>query len=471
MLARYGSRFLKELFWCSALIIFSLNNTSFAIQNTPPQKTASVVLKEKAKDPDTKSLGVIETLFNDARQGIAQSPFASGWKGFSQLELAHTYSQPDHFSKARLRTQLTHDGQLNRYIKWRASARFDYDAIHDLSNFYPHAVRKDQRQEIFLRENFVDISAGNFDFRIGRQHIIWGEMVGLFFADVVSAKDMREWVLPSFDIIRIPQWAVRAEYSKNDFHVDLVWIPFASFDEIGRPGAEFFPFSLPVSASFLNEDRSGRNPANSNYGLRLSRLIKGWDVSTFYYHSLDASPTFYRISALAEPLVFQARHDQIDQAGGTLTKDLGLAVLKGELVYTDGRKFNALNQIQHGLVKQNTLDYALGLDFNLLTDIRLNLQFFQRVFFSHDRDIIPDKRESGGSILLSGELRKNLEAQALLIHSLNHSDLMFRPRITWKFEKNWHIALGADIFDGRSRGLFGRFDNNDRVYTELRLSF
>ncbi len=105
-------------------------------------------------------------------------------------------------------------------------------------------MRQDQRYDFFLRENYLDISAGNFDFRLGRQHVIWGEMVGLFFADVVSAKDMREFILPAFDILRIPQWAMRAEYSKNDIHAEVLWIPVPTLDEIGKPGADFYPGPL-----------------------------------------------------------------------------------------------------------------------------------------------------------------------------------------------------------------------------------
>jgi hypothetical protein len=79
--------------------------------------------------------------------------------------------------------------------------------------------------------------------------------------------------------------------------------------------------------------------------------------------------------------------------------------------------------------------------------------------------------ENGASILLNGKLWRKLEGQALLIHSLNRSDWMFRPRLTWQFERNWRWALGADVFGGEPTGLFGRFENNDRVYTELRYSF
>jgi hypothetical protein len=440
----------------------------------------SAVLTRNENDEESTTFTSRDSLFGDdvsAREKLPPIPvwkkLVTGWKGFSQLEIADTYTSPEHLSKAKLRTELSRTGQFNEHIKWKISGRFDYDAAYDISsNFYPEAVRQNQRAQFFVRENYVDVSAGNFDFRLGRQHVIWGEMVGLFFADVVSAKDLREFILPSFDIIRIPQWAVRAEYTRNDTHAEVVWIPVPTLDEIGRPGADFYPGPFQGTAAFLPEDRSGRNVGNSNYGVRLSQLINGWDISGFYYHSLDASSTFYRVSGPTEPLVFQPRHDNIDQAGATVTKDFGSVVFKGELVYTDGRRFNVTRPTAvNGLVRQNTLDYALGLDFSLPAETRLNVQFFQRIFFEHDPDIFSKGVENGASVLLSGKLWQKLEAQALLIHRLNRNDWMFRPRISWEFQRNWRLALGADVLGGQSTGLFGRFDQKDRVYTELRYSF
>lgn len=442
------------------------------VKNSEDNVTASEKFDSESGPTSRESLFGDDEPLKETPPEPAWKKLVSGWTGFSQLEIADNYTSPEHFSKAKLRTELSRRGQFNENMKWKISGRFDYDAAYDLSSFYPSAVRQDQRYDFFLRENYLDISAGDFDFRLGRQHVIWGEMVGLFFADVVSAKDQREFVLPSFDIIRIPQWAMRAEYSKNDVHAEVLWIPIPTLDEIGQPGSDFYPSPLQGTANFLKEDRSGRNVGNSNYGLRLSHLKNGWDVSAFYYHSLDASSTFYRVSGPTEPLVFQARHDEIDQVGATLAKDFGSIVLKGELVYTDGRKFNVARPTAiDGLVRQNTLDYVLGLDFSLPAEARLNLQFFQRVFFSHDPGIFTDRLENGASILLFGKLSQKLEAQGLLIHSLNRSDWMFRPRLSWNFEKNWRWALGADVFGGQPTGLFGRFDQSDRVYTELRYSF
>ena len=48
---------------------------------------------------------------------------------------------------------------------------------------------------------------------------------------------------------------------------------------------------------------------------------------------------------------------------------------------------------------------------------------------------------------------------------------MFRPQVFWNFEKNWRVTAGVDIFSGPITGLFGRYNNNDRIYTEVRYSF
>lgn len=404
----------------------------------------------------------------------ASGSAGSGLKGYVQMEFARTLERPVHWSKMLTRAEVGSQGELGSGIKWKLSARADYDAVFSATDFYPPEVARDQRFNLTLRENYLDFSSGDWDFRLGRQHIVWGEMVGLFFADVVSARDMRQYILPDFDIQRIPQWALRSEYFKDDFHAELLWIPVASYDETGKPGAEFFPYQpvLPgFNAQYRDEKRPERSLSNSNYGIRLSTLKNGWDYSGFYYRSMDNSPTFYR-EIVGSNMIFEARHDRIQQLGGTVAKDFGDMVLKSEAVFTEGRKFNVLRlSADDGLVKQNTLDWAAGLDFSLTGETRFNVQLFQRVFFAHDQDIVSDKRENGYSLYLTGKPFNRVDAEILLISSLNRTDWLLRPKVLWNFEKNWRLAFGLDIFKGPALGMFGQFDKQDRAYTEIRYSF
>ncbi|MDR2837605.1 MAG: hypothetical protein LBV49_03410 [Azonexus sp.] len=423
-----------------------------------------------------------ESLFGDDLPPVAGQPAKDsadsgpGVKGFVQFELARTVSSPDHWSKMRARADLNSQGRLNDNVKWKLGVRLDYDAVYDLNDFYPQAVDHNQRSAFDLRENYLDFSAGGWDFRLGRQHVVWGEMVGLFFADVVSARDLREFILPDFDQMRTPQWAARAEYFADDFHGELLWIPVATYDNIGKPGSDFYPYQpLPpgASARYLGEDRPSRNLDNMNYGLRLSTLKNGWDISGFYYRSSDINATFYR-APITDPLLitYQARHDRIHQFGGALTKDFGDVVLKAEAVYTRGRSFTLLDPFDmNGVARQNTVDWALGLDFTPTAETRLNLQFFQRHFFDHPADLMFDRDENGFSLLFNSKLFSNWEAQALFISSINRTDWLFRPRLTWSFERNWRWIIGADIFHGPPLGMFGRYDSQDRVYSEIRYSF
>lgn len=465
---------LRRLGGLAALLLWPLLAT--AASDVPDDIDA--LLREAAADDAKNAAASKAGAAAKTAPAAAKDSDASAWRGYAQFEMARAIENPVHTSKMLTRVEFGTKGKTDGGIKWKMSARVDYDAVFDAApRFYPDDVRRDQRFNFNLRETYIDTGFGNWDVRLGRQHVVWGEMVGLFFADVVSARDMREFILPEFNILRIPQWAARAEYFKEDFHGELLWIPVPTYDESGKPGAEFFPaqVSFPgFATSYSNEVRPKRRLANSNFGARGSVLTNGWDLSTFFYRSMDAAPTFYRqvVGGLQPTVIYEARHDRISQTGGTLAKDFGNMVLKGEAVYTEGRRFTVLRLTEPtGVVRQNTLDWALGLDVSLPAETRLNLQVFQSMITNHDRDVIPKKYESGYSVLLNGKLTPNVEAEIMWVASLDRTDWMLRPKVNWAFEKNWRLTVGADAFHGPPLGFFGRYATQDRVYSELKYSF
>jgi len=439
-----------------------------------------------ANDPATDQAPSRSSLFED-NASTAEKEADSGVKlsGFAEVQLAYTTPSPAHWSRVLTRVQVDATGAFSPNVNWKLSGRVDYDAVYDLTNFYLPSVADNARLNFFARENYVDVGANEWDFRFGRQQIVWGEMVALFAADVVSAKDLREFILPDFAIIRIPQWAARAEYSKDDFHAEFVWIPVASYNKIGVPGAQFYsypPSPPPGYAQVIQDEQfPDRSLAHTNYGLRLSLLRNGWDVAGYYYGSMDQSPTFYR-TIVNEPeptFVYQPRHGRINQGGFTLAKDFGFGVLKAETVYTQGRKYNVNTlAVPGGVVPQNTLDWVVGLDLSLpaLPDARLNLQGFQRIYLNYDSGISADtygydKRENGYSVYASNQFGQGWEGTVLWGASLNRTDWMLRLALNRTFEKNWRVQFGVDIFDGAPQGLFGQFANNDRVYAQLFYAF
>ncbi|HEX4933020.1 MAG TPA: DUF1302 family protein [Gemmatimonadaceae bacterium] len=410
----------------------------------------------------------------------AESPAGARWSGFLEGTAAYTYENPSHWSRAVARLQLVGQGELAEGVKWKVGARIDADPVYFTSDFYRDDVKRDQRFDAFFRENYIDFSKGDWEFRLGAQQIVWGEVVGLFFADVVSARDMRDFLLPSFDVIRIPQWAARAEYFAGDAHVELIWIPVPTFDNIGKPGSEFYPAPLPwptpdgVADLFRPPERPSRTLANSNYGIRANTLVSGWDLSGFYYRSFNTQPTFYREATgdAAQPFEFRPRHDRIWQVGGTVSKDLGDMVLRGEVVYTDGQGFAVADlAAPEFVVRRSTFDYIVGLDFSLPRDSRVNVQVFQRVYSDRHDDLAIQNGAPGASLFLSTKLTDTLEPQLLWIQYFRDGGGLIRPRLNWHAADNLTLSAGVDVFTGPADGYFGRYDNRDRVYAEFRYAF
>ncbi len=400
--------------------------------------------------------------------------------GFLDGLAAYTHAAPRHWSRAVGRLQLAAQGEFGGAIRWKASGRVDVDPVYFASDFYPGAVKRDQRFDAFWGENYIDFSAGDWDFRLGAQQIVWGEVIGLFFADVVSARDMREFLLPGFDVIRIPQWAARAEYTVGEGHLELIWIPVPAFDRIGKPGSEFYPVPLPapVTDEVANLFRDPRHPdhslRNSNFGVRANTLLSGWDVAAFFYRSYSTSPTFYRLPGETpqQPFVFEPRYDRLSQTGGTFSKDLGEVVLRGEAVYTRGQNFSLADlAASPGEIARQTLDYIASVEWTLPDETRINVQGFQRHYFGGGADGIAIANDGFGASLYLSKKMGALEPQLLWIRNFKDNGALIRPRLNWTAARNVSVAFGADLFSGPSDSFFGRYSNRDRLYTELRVDF
>ncbi|MDQ8021861.1 MAG: DUF1302 family protein [Moraxellaceae bacterium] len=408
------------------------------------------------------------------------APAAGGirYSGSLEAKAAYMLPTPEHWSNLRLRGVMNAQGEHGG-VKWKLGARADGDAAYAGMNedIYPAQVRKDQKLGFELRENYADFEFGDLGLRVGKQHIVWGEMVGLFIADVVSPTDRRDYLGLDLEPVRRTQWAARLEHFAGDWHNELVLVPVQTYDKIGKPGADFYPYPTtptPGYAYVINDElRPERTASNMGGGLRTGFLKNGWDMAAFAYVSRDIAPTFERriVTAPTPATVYTPVHDRIRQFGGTVSKDVDGVVLKAEGVYTNGRRFS-VNRLDDsdGLISSDAFDYALGADFTLPRDWNLYLQFTQRVLTNHDASMNTDKMESGGSVLLKRGWG-SWESSLLWASSFNRNEGWVNAVLSYRVRPNSRIRVGADWFYGPQVGFFGRYDRNDRVWTEFQQSF
>jgi hypothetical protein len=239
--------------------------------------------------------------------------------------------------------ELSLDGGVNG-MNWKVSGRAVWDPVFRLRGLLSPrgrgrpAVRdehtRDLRRHLARRPRFPHRAPAHHLGRDGRA-LLRRRGFG---------QGQREFVLQEFDILRIPQWAARAEYFKDDLHAELVWIPYMTYNEVGKPGAEFFDVELPESfpedgLRFVQDQPAGLD--DGAYGAR-SHLPREWlgPVGVLLQQPRCAAGLRAHDQTSIRSRCSRSRevHERIDQAGATLAKDFGGFVLKAETIYTSGRR-------------------------------------------------------------------------------------------------------------------------------------
>ena len=398
--------------------------------------------------------------------------------------IVYRLKNPHQFSKIKTDFNFNLSGRLSDDLSYVLGTRLSYDAVFDLTDNYNEDVESDQKKQTDLRDAYVDFSWGNAEFRIGNQQIVWGQAVGLFFADIVNPKDLREYILPDLDQIRIPVPAINLEYYPGSLYLQFIFIPYPEFNEFGKKGSEF-DFSESIYAQnadvIMNEPEKPANSFdNSELGFRVSKLLRGWDLSVFYLYDYYNFPVNYRYISLnpigsVHPvtITYQPEYKRMHRFGHTFSKEYMDAVFKGELIYNYKMYISSLNPSDFdGILKTDTFKCLLGIDYTFFNSLETNFQFMQEFIMDYQTDMAPKQYTTSFSIWMkTGFFEDKIEPELFFVSSLNYRDSLCRMKITCNYNNSLKFILGMDLFFGQVDGNFGIFDDNDRFFVEIRYNF
>ncbi|NOZ09074.1 MAG: hypothetical protein GXO91_09425 [FCB group bacterium] len=342
-----------------------------------------------------------------------------------------------------------------------------------------------QEMELGLRETYMDIYFDNMDLRIGKQQIIWGKADGVFITDIVSPKDLNEFLLRDFDEIRMGVTSLKADYYRGEQTLELVWIP--TFTPTIMPDASSIwsrvpSFTLPV----VIDDSRIEVPArlkNSEGFIKYSGMSSLLDFEVMAGIMWDDDPTLH-ITPIMEgedplPAALQLtpEHHRLTLAGGSFSSEWNGIIFRAEGAYYQGKKFMANNNtgLPTDLLEKDYLHYLIGTDLSV-GSTWLSFQFIQRAIFNY-KDVIVDDRLDNTVTFLANRtyLKDTLTLQLFGYVGLNHQDALIRPSLTYDFADGFEILAGANIFtgdaDSSDPGLFGYYADNDMVYVKVKYSF
>ena len=205
---------------------------------------------------------------------------------------------------------ITSTADLN--IQFYTLLNYYYDQGLDLDSNQRHAIRKEagkssyrdfrrpRNSEEWLTECYLDINYKDFQIRLGKQLVSWGETAESRVADLINPLDLKYMIaFPEWESYKIGLWMARLYYTPQNFWQDLAFelliIPF-DFEETRLPpaGSGLF-FGGPAMPNYLMQKifdaqrRDAPNDGRRNFeiGLRIRGYTKigegvDWYLSHFY---------------------------------------------------------------------------------------------------------------------------------------------------------------------------------------------
>lgn len=337
----------------------------------------------------------------------------------------------------------------------------------------------DRELELGLREAYMDMYFNNFDIRVGKQQIIWGKAEGVFITDVVAPKDLREFLLPDFDEIRLGITVLKLNYYFGNSTLEAVWAPVFTPTQMPEGGSIWQPrmdFPAPVSFDYSQAEM---DPAlkNSEVYLRFSTMASGFDYELvggyFWYDDPGIQITRHidPVSMQLSSLTLMPEYHRVSMGGGSISMPVGSLLLRAEGAYYSGRYFQTQNPaVAGGKLEKNNLHYMAGLDYNL-AGITLSAQFIQEYILNHEEGMQNDALDNTMTFMAKKDfLREKLWMEFFSYIGFNNKDALLRPKITYNFADGFEVLGGANIFLGDA-GRFGQYKDNDMVYLKLKYSF
>lgn len=354
--------------------------------------------------------------------------------------------------------------------------------------------------EAVLREAYLNLYLGPFDFRIGHQIVVWGRADGFNPTDNITPQNglVRS---ANEDDRRVANFLIRSFLNINPLRVEALWVPFFKFSVIPT---DFFP--LPENIS-LEPDYPLTSLDNGSIALKLNLELASFDASISYFSGFNPAPGLWcdipgisgdspGAQSNTDKLSFLLKPYRMHIFGADFSTSLaGLNMgLRGEIAYRNPRDDYETNLY----IPNPDIYYVIGIDKELFENFSMLLQYIGRYVLDYTALEEPGESNDPSRYLIYELALKNRlisSQQYEISHSLfcrlgwrllhetlilelvgmaniTSEEFLIRPKIVYDITDAFTFTLGGELYIGPHDTLFGIIDSYmSSVFTELRISF
>jgi hypothetical protein len=338
-------------------------------------------------------------------------------------------------------------------------------------------VAADTAPGVGVREAYLEYYTDFVDLRIGKQIIIWGKADGISITDIVSPKDLSNFLIPEFDELRLGVLAARANAYVGPAVVQLVYIPRFTPSVLPQPGTIWFTsIDTPIAPTVRPTPKVAEGLEDAEvYGrVRMQTSPLDLDLVGGYYWTNEPSPTIAK--EFASPGVLSAitvtpEHYRQWIAGVAASSSLGPFILRAESGYVTPKRFLTRDMRDpDGYVEKQCLQSLAGTD-TVVAGVDLSTQVMHQYILDSEKALVQDEHSwTATARARRSFLRERLVVDTLAYVGLDAPDGLVKIGATWSPADALSFRLEGNIFFGEE-GRFGSYDDNDMIVVSARYSF
>lgn len=323
-----------------------------------------------------------------------------------------------------------------------------------------------------VRQAYAQTDFGPLDVRAGWQIFPWGRADGINPTDNLTPRQLT-FLTRDLEDQRFGTPALSMTWFADPVSVNLVWL------------AGFKPSLLPwpSAAPPVRDIRPG-DPADQ-WAIKFDTVRDDYEGSLSYFDGYDVLPSAAFLSASAPTEIFLT-HDRMRVLGGDFAAPVGRFVVRGEIAHTD------TTMPEGGAVfSYRPQTYAVaGGEHTFGEYLNVNIQYYYRRV---DGSAVPDgqspqaeaigeefavtaqqsdRTDHGFTFRISDQwLHETLEASVSGVFSTSREGYIVKPLIKYRASDELTVSLGADIFGGSDKTLYGFLKENSTTYLEFRWGY
>ncbi len=396
------------------------------------------------------------------------------WLNAAAWNLAHTAptaGRPDYRGLSKLSSKLWLEAErpLDGGWKLHMDGYLRHDLAYDIhsKSDYPQAVLDRYQQDTEIGELWVRGALHpDFDLKVGRQIVVWGQSDYLRVNDTLNPIDLREPGLGEIETLRRPLGMVRGDYYRGPWSITLLAIPEQRPNLTAPCGGEYAITGARTEAECAALAKAEQSPEDGveqmEWGISAMGRFSGWDLSLYgarINHDqpwLDGGTTY--------------RYSRVNQLGAAVNIADGGWLWKGEVAWFDGLNYAATED-------HSRLDLLVGGEYRGIDDVTLSLEVLRREIGDYRSALIaaPDyqQHKSWQTVLAYQHDLHNdtVHLKGVVSRSGDALDEGGYSRFSAQYDLDdqWSVTGGGIWY--QSGLLPPDWGSNDRLFLELRQDF